>query len=70
MYTLYVIAVGYTDGMSGPQKVLSDRHNLAAVADSNWAVVAVGIVVAWLLVVLETLHEWQEVWVKWHEKST
>lgn len=50
-------AVRNADGMSCPQKVLSNRHNLSTIADSNGAVVAVSVIVARFLVVLEPLHE-------------
>ena len=63
-------AVGNSDGMRGPQEVLSDRSDLAAVADSNGTVVSVGVVIAWLRVVLETLHEREKVCRKSDDSST
>lgn len=59
--TLNIITVGNANGVSGPQEVLSNGHDLAAIANSDGAVVTMGVVVAWFLVVLQTLHEWQEV---------
>ena len=47
--------------MRSPQEVLGDGHDLPTVRDSDRTVIAVSIVVAGLLIVLETLHEWQEV---------
>ena len=43
------------------QKVLSDGSDLSTVGDGNGAVVSVSVVVAWLLVVLKTLHQGHEV---------
>ena len=49
------------NGVGSTQEVLSDRGDLATIADRDGTVVAVGVVVRRLLVVLETLHERQEV---------
>lgn len=50
-------AVGNADSVRCAQEVLSHRHDLSTIADSNRAVVTVSVVVAGLLVVLEALHE-------------
>lgn len=60
-YAKRFTAVRDSDGVGSAQEVLSDRHNLTAVADSDRAIVAVGVVVARLLVVLKPLHEREQI---------
>ena len=40
---------------------MRNGRNLSTIADSDWAIVAVRVVIDWLLVVLEALHEREEV---------
>ena len=54
-------AVWDANGVRGPQEVLSNRRDLSTIADSNRTVIAVSVVVHRLLVVLQTLHEGEEV---------
>lgn len=54
-------AIRDTDGVGSPQEVLCDWHDLSTVGDGDWTFIAVRVVVAWLLVVFEPLHEGHEV---------
>ena len=54
-------AVWDANGVRGPQEVLSNRRDLSTIAYGNGAVIAVRVVVALLLVVLQTFHKGKEV---------
>ena len=55
-------AIWHTDGVCSPKEVLSNWHNLSTVRNGDRSIVAMSVVVAWLLVVLEPLHEREKVW--------
>jgi hypothetical protein len=46
-------AEGNIDSMCSPQKVLSKGSNLPTVADGDWTIISVSIVVNWLLVIFK-----------------
>ena len=52
---------GDANGMRRAQEVLGDWLDLPTIADGNWAVVAVRVVVGRLLVVLKPLHQREQV---------
>lgn len=48
--------------MCRAKEVLRNRHDLTTITDGNGTIVSVGVVVDGFLVILETLHDRQEVW--------
>lgn len=60
--TLDVVTEGDPKSVCSTQEVMRYLLNLPAVADRDGAVVAVGIIVDWLLIALETLHKRKEIY--------